>query len=172
MLSESRERSSTGHGLRVLVRIDTQLRLACLEVRGCLTASTYTTLVNILTHTGSLGAAVRVNLTRAEHIDGGALARLRDGADAAVDAGARSLPAGGTPAPDIEAAGPVEIIVPPILPVCRLGPEQPAPHLLPPGRALSNEEALERAFLRRDPRVLRRPPNSRRQEVPPGGGKS
>ncbi len=158
MLDESRDQSSTGHGLRVLVRIDTQLRLACLEVRGCLTASTYTALVNILTHTGSLGAAVRVNLTRAEHVDSDALASLRDGADAAVNAGTRSGPTGG-PTPDSEAARPVEIIVPPVLPVCRLGPERSAPCTDSPEQALTNEDAFELAFLRRDPRVFLRPEN-------------
>ena len=166
MLSESRDQSSNGHGLRVLVRIDTQLRLACLEVRGCLTASTYSTLVNILTHTGSLGAAVRVNLARAEHVERDALTRLRAGADAAVDAGVRSGPADGErPAAGYAAVQPVEIIVPPALPVCRLGPESPASRSLPSGRALTNEEALEMAFLRRDPRVLATPASPRK--VPP-----
>ncbi|MCC3268978.1 hypothetical protein MUG94_00685 [Arthrobacter gengyunqii] len=169
MLDESREQSSTDHGLRVLVRIDTQLRLACLEVRGCLTASTYATLANILTHTGALGAAVRVNLTRAEHVESGALARLYDGADAAVRAGIGFLPADGTrPAAGRTFEKPVEIIVPPALPVCRLGPETPAPSFQPPGPALTNEEALEMAFLRRDPRALVEPANGRPQPTRPG----
>lgn len=166
MLSESLEQSSNGHGLRVLVRIDTQRRLACLEVRGCLTTSTYGTLVNILTHTGTLGAAVRVNLARAEHVESAALARLRAGVDAAVDAGIRSGPArGGQPAAACAAAQPVEIIAPSSLPVCRLGPET-APCGELSGRALTNEEALERAFLRRDPRVLAQPA-ARRGDRPP-----
>lgn len=157
MLSESLEQSSTGHGLRVLVRIDTQQRLACLEVRGCLTASTYGTLMNILTHTGALGAAVRVNLARAEHVESAALSRLRAGADDAVEAGIRSGPAGGDQSAAAGGAAlPVEIIAPPSLPVCRLGAE-PAPCAEPSGRALTNEEALDMAFLRRDPRALANP---------------
>ena len=42
------------------------------------------------------------------------------------------------------------------LPVCRLGAE-PAPCAEPSGRALTNEEALDMAFLRRDPRALANP---------------
>lgn len=161
MLSHSREYPSTDHALRVLVRIDTQLGLACLEVRGCLTASTYPTLVNILTHTGALGAGVRVNLLKAEHVEPGALHNLRCGADAAVAAGA--APAGGAGYPSgLAEAVPVEILMPNTLPVCRLGSEPPAappggslvPGTAVPGTALTNEEAMERAFLRRDPRVL------------------
>ena len=156
MLSDSREYPSTDHALRVLVRIDTQLRLASLEVRGCLTATTYITLANILTHTGALGAGVRVNLLRAEHIEGDALQHLRGCADAAVDEGTR-FAHGTTFSSGPAEAVPVEILVPATLPVCRLG------HELPPtvdndsplsAHALTNEEAAERAFLLRDSRVL------------------
>ncbi|MET4060637.1 hypothetical protein ABIB35_002188 [Arthrobacter sp. UYP6] len=156
MLSDSREYPSTDHALRVLVRIDTQLRLACLEVRGCLTSTTYATLANILTHTGALGAGVRVNLLRAEHIEGDALQHLRGYADAAVDEGARSAH-GTTYSSGPAESVPVEILVPDTLPVCRLGHELPAVPLgrpAFPGHALTNAEAAERAFLLRDPRVL------------------
>ena len=170
MLSHSREYPSTDHALRVLVRIDTQLGLACLEVRGCLTASTYPTLVNILAHTGALGAGVRVNLLKAEHVEPGALHNLRCGADAAVAAGAAgAAPAGGTGGPSgLREAVPVEILMPDTLPVCRLGSEPPATGpggSLFPGTALTNEEAMERAFLQRDPRVL-----AERPGVRPGPG--
>ena len=46
MDTASREYTPPNHALRVLVRIDTRQGLACLEVRGCLTTSTYGTLVN------------------------------------------------------------------------------------------------------------------------------
>jgi hypothetical protein len=138
----SREHPSSDHTLRVLVRIDTQLRLACLEVRGCLTSATCSTLMNILTHTGTLGAAVSVNLLRAVHVEREALALLHEGADPAVQSGSGPTP--------------VEILVPPELPVCRLGPEPavPAPAgMRSTGQALTNEEAAE-LITRRDPRIL------------------
>ena len=138
----SREHPSSDHTLRVLVRIDTQLRLACLEVRGCLTPATCSTLMNILTHTGTLGAAVSVNLLRAVHVEPEALVLLREGADPAVHAGRGSTP--------------VEILVPPELPVCRLGPApaDPKPEdSVSYGRALTNEEAAA-LIVRRDPRIL------------------
>lgn len=142
----SREYPSSDHALRVLVRIDTQLRLACLEVRGCLTSSTYPTLLNILTHTGALGAAISVNLLRAAHVEQEALALLRKAADSA-DGAAASAEA---------AAVPVEILAPPHLPVCRLGrsPDAAADCCPAPGHALTNEEAADLAFRQRDPRVL------------------
>lgn len=170
----SRERPSSDHTLRVLVRIDTQLRLACLEVRGCLTPATCSTLMNILTHTGALGAAVSVNLLRAAHVEREALELLREGADPAVFAGAGAAPAlsarpaaglGGsaadppydtTPADLRSGLTPVAILVPPELPVCRLGPVPAAPGsagLDSAGHALTNEEAAD-LILQRDPRVL------------------
>lgn len=136
----AREHPSSDHTLRVLVRIDTQLRLACLEVRGCLTPATCSTLMNILTHAGTLGAAVSVNLLRAAHVEREALALLREGADPAVHAGSGPTP--------------VEILVPPELPTCRLGPAPAAPAgALTSGRALTNEEAAG-LIVRRDPRIL------------------
>lgn len=164
MLSDSREQHSTDHALRVLVRIDTHLRLACLEVRGCLTAATYPTLANILTHTGALGAGVRVNLLRAEHVESGALQLLRLGADAAVETGTRSAD-GLFSGPPAGPGQPVEILAPATLPVCRLGPECPAGPQMPPlhSRPLTNEEAAARAFLHRDPSVLADSPGTRLQ---------
>ena len=149
MLSHPRERPSTGHVLRVLVRIDTQVGVACVEVRGCLTAGTYDLLAEILTRTGALGAAVRVNLLRAGHVDSDALQELRN----------RAGP------------GPVEILAPPVLPGCRSGLEGAG---LPPpgsplrGRLLSNEEALELAFLRRDPQALAKHPAGQAAQRAPG----
>ena len=148
----AREHPSSDHTLRVLVRIDTQLRLACLEVRGCLTAATCSTLMNILTHAGTLGAAVSVNLLRAAHLEREALALLREGADPAVHAGSGTTP--------------VEILVPPELPVCRLGPAPAVPAPAPAGaptsgRALTNEEAAG-LIARRDPRVLSAEPTGPR----------
>ena len=142
----SREYPSSDHALRVLVRIDTQLRLACLEVRGCLTSPTYPTLLNILTHTGALGAAVSVNLLRAAHVEQDALELLCKAADSAAGAAASAE----------AAAVPVEILAPPQLPVCRLGrsPHAAADRCPAPGHALTNEEAAELAFRQRDPRVL------------------
>ncbi|WP_341394669.1 hypothetical protein [Arthrobacter sp. G119Y2] len=138
----SREHPSFEHSLRVLVRIDTQLQLACLEVRGCLTADTCSTLINILTHTGTLGAAVSVNLLRAAHVEEEALELLCAGAGAAVDTGAETRP--------------VEILAPPDLPVCRLGPVPAAQ--APPGAgswglALTNEDAAT-LITQRDSQVL------------------
>lgn len=160
----SREYPSSDHALRVLVRIDTQLRLACLEVRGCLTSATYPTLMNILAHTGALGAAVSVSLLRAAHVERDALELLRRTADPAV--------AGSAPAAE---ATPVQILAPTTLPVCRAGlsPVADADRSGAPGHALTNEEAAERAFLRRDPRVLAAgsgpvPPGSRRGTRPAG----
>lgn len=138
----TREHPSSDHTLRVLVRIDTQLRLACLEVRGCLTPATSSTLMDILTHTGTLGAAVSVNLLRAVHLEREALALLREGADLAVHAGSGPTP--------------VQILVPPELPVCRLGPAPAVPSPVAAhssGQALTNEEAAE-LITRRDPRIL------------------
>ena len=144
----SREYPSSDHALRVLVRIDTQLRLACLEVRGCLTSSTYPTLLNILTHTGTLGAAVSVNLLRATHVEQDALELLRKAAGYAAGTAASAEAAA--------AAAPVEILAPPQLPVCRLGrsPRAAVDRCPAPGHALTNEEAAELAFRQRDPRVL------------------
>lgn len=154
----SRERLTSDHALRVLVRIDTHLRLASLEVRGCLTAATYPTLVNILAHTGTLGAAVSVNLLRAAHVDRDALELLRDGADAAVSGGALAAGPGqgwsGLPSSDQGGVAPVEILVPPSLPACRPGPDAAVPEPEVPGRPLTNEEAAERAFRQRDPLML------------------
>lgn len=162
----SREHPSPDHALRVLVRIDTQLRLACLEVRGCLTLATYPDLMNILTHTGTLGAAVSVNLLRAAHLDPDALELLRDGADAAAGAGPGSgaLAAGpgdgwaSPPGSVPDSPVPVEILAPRELPVCRHSPDTalPSDRRQEPGHPLTNEEAADLAFLRRDPRVLPR----------------
>ncbi|GAA3291960.1 hypothetical protein ACFFON_00505 [Arthrobacter citreus] len=151
---KSRERPSMDHALRVLVRIDTQRSEACLEVRGCLTSATCSTLMNILSHTGTLGAAVRVNLLRAAHVERDALDLLRTGAAGAAP--------GGTP---------VDIMAPADLPVCRLGSVSPA-FLDSRGaghRPLSNEEALELAFLRRDPGVLSTGPHPGNWSLRRGG---
>ncbi|MBP3035809.1 hypothetical protein J2M53_05995 [Arthrobacter sp. zg-ZUI100] len=192
----SQEYTPRDHALRVLVRIDTRQGLACLEVRGCLTPDTCSTLLNILAHTGGLGAAVSVNLLRAAHVDSGALALILDSADDAVHAD-----------PDRASSAPVEILVPPVLPVCQSGPVSPAAAAAPaapdlpgtpapglsgsgvsgsgvsgsglsgpglstperplpggplPGGPLSphpltNEEAVELAFVLRDPRVFTQP---------------
>ncbi|MBP3041998.1 hypothetical protein KKR91_00685 [Arthrobacter jiangjiafuii] len=188
----SQEYTPPDHALRVLVRIDTRQGLACLEVRGCLTPDTCSTLLNILAHTGGLGAAVSVNLLRAAHVDSGALALILDSADDAVHAD-----------PDRASSAPVEILVPPVLPVCQSGPVSPAAAAAPaapdlpvqpplpgtpvpglsgsglsgsglsgsgvstperplPGGPLSphpltNEEAVELAFVLRDPRVFTQP---------------
>lgn len=145
----TREHPSTDHALRVLVRIDTQRREACLEVRGCLTSATFSTLMNILAHTGTLGAEVRVNLLRAAHVERDALEALRFG-----------------PGRGAAGAAPVDILAPPDLPVCRLGPISSA--LSDPRsaerHAMTNDEAIDLAFLRRDPRALaaERPPGPRR----------
>lgn len=193
MDTASREYTPADHTLRVLVRIDTRQGLACLEVRGCLTPDTCSTLMNILAHTGGLGAAVSVNLLRAAHVDAGALALILDSADDAVHADA-----------DRASSAPVEILVPPVLPVCQSGPVSPAAAAAPPapdlpvqpplpgapmpdlsgsglsgsglstpGRplpggplsrhALTNEEAVDLAFLRRDPRVFAKPERFRPQ---------
>ncbi|WAP51873.1 hypothetical protein OL239_00395 [Arthrobacter sp. ATA002] len=134
----SREHPSSDHTLRVLVRVDTRLREACVEVRGCLTSDTSPTLMNILAHTGTLGAAVRINLLRAAHVEQDALELLFSGAGPATG------------------ECPVKVLAPPNLPVCRLGSfaAPAADRHGAPARPLTNEEALELAFLRRDPRVL------------------
>jgi hypothetical protein len=151
---KSRERPSMDHALRVLVRIDTQRSEACLEVRGCLTLATCSTLMNILRHTGTLGAAVRVNLLRAAHVERDALDLLRTGT-------------AGTAPGDM----PVDILAPDDLPVCRLGSLSPA-FLDSQGaehRPLTNEEALELAFLRRDPGVLTTGPHPGNRTLRRGG---
>ena len=168
----SREHPSPNHALRVLVRIDTQLGLACLEVRGCLTSATYPTLLNILAHTGTLGAAVSVNLLRTAHVDRDALDLLRAGADSAVSSGALAAGPGqgwsALPAPDRNSAVPVEVLAPQVLPACRLAPDAPGADCHPSGRALTNEEAADLAFVRRDPRVLPgRPETGPRGTKPP-----
>ena len=188
MDTASREYTPPDHTLRVLVRIDTRQGLACLEVRGCLTPETCSTLMNILAHTGGLGAAVSVNLLRAAHVDAGALALILDSADDAVHTD-----------PDRASSAPVEILVPPVLPVCQSGPVSPAAGAAPPAPDLSvqpplagaplpglsesgpstpgrplrggplsphpltNEEAVELAFVLRDPKVFAKPDRFRPQ---------
>ena len=172
-MEQSRKHLSPDHTLRVLVRIDTRMHRASLEVRGCLTPESCATLMNILSHTGALGTGVSVNLLRAAHIEREALEQLRATADAAVRHGSSGPNAGR--AVDTAGSGAVEILAPRVLPVCaRLQGRPPAParggagqarspghalssgHALSPGHALSNEEAVELAFFRHDPRVLAR----------------
>lgn len=143
------------HSLRVLVRVDTARATAAIEVRGCLTADTYPSLLNILQHTATLGAVMAVNLLRARHIEAEALRALLDLTAARLD---------GPTTAGVPAGIPASVEVPAALPAC-------AP------RALTNEEALERAFLLRDPGVLlpaagrQAPGRPRRKKNRPAAGR-
>ena len=150
------------HALRVLVRIDTKEASASIEVRGPLTELTCDSLMNILRHTSTLGADIRVNLARVGQVEPSALDRLQECA-AQVEESAASgravsvrilnLPIAGFSA-GFDAGSNPGPVSPGIAARTPLSPAPVTPALVP----LTNEQAAELAFLRHDPRALLDPP--------------
>lgn len=130
------------HALRVLVRIDTKEASASIEVRGPLTELTCDSLMNILRHTSTLGADIRVNLARVEQVEPPALDRLQECAAEVEEAAASGR------------AVSVRILN---LPVTGFSSGSDA-DLSPGSFPLTNERAAELAFLQHDPRALLDPP--------------
>ena len=125
------------HTLRVLVRIDTNASLACIEVRGCLIPANCPDLIEILRNTAGLGANMVVNLAKAVHLEATAVDELLLRADQMP-----SLPLDGGQTT-------VSVQLPARLPAC------PPPRILESPGPLSNEQAFEMAFLQRDTDVFR-----------------
>lgn len=146
------------HALRVLVRIDTREASASIEVRGPLTELTCESLMNILRHTSTLGADIRVNLARVEQVEPPALDRLEECAadlEEAAGGGGRAISVR-----ILNLPSPFALFSPGSRADSPSGPTPAAP------APLTNERAMELAFLQHDPRALMDPSAATRRQAP------
>ncbi|WP_155838461.1 hypothetical protein [Arthrobacter castelli] len=130
------------HKLRVLVRFNTDLNCAAIEVRGCLTRPGCSALLPVIRRARSLSGGMRVvvNLRKARHIDDSALERLR------------FLCAEEPHRPEDAA----QIETPAVLPEC------------PAVRVLHNSDAARLAFFQRSPSALGGEPAPHGAPIPDG----